>query len=99
MSARDRIRLVTADGPFLPERNAPEQPAPVDLSRKPWLTPVEAAAHLSLPTVDALRSRMKRGSVPPWCWTKLGGSLRFSRVALDQLLSGIEPRAVRASRG
>lgn len=60
----------------------------VDLSRKPWLSPREAALYLSLPTVDSLRCRMKRGTVPPWCWTKLGGSLRFSRVALDELLSG-----------
>lgn len=93
MSARDRLRLVT-DGPYLPERGAATREAePTDLSRKPWLSPVEAALYLSLPTVDALRTRIKRGRIPPWCWTKFGGSLRFSRVALDELLAGRTPDA------
>lgn len=76
---------------YPPERGAQPrdvEPQAIDLSRKPWLNPREAALYLSLSTVDALRCRMKRGTVPPWCWSKLGGSLRFSRVALDQLLSG-----------
>lgn len=101
MSAHDRLRLVP-DGPYLPERGAaPDDEAPaVDLSRKAWLSPREAALYLGLRTVEALRSRLKRGTVPPWCWTKLGGSLRFSRVALDELLAeGLsDPRALRVVR-
>ncbi len=76
-------------GPYLPAPDAVGQPAAIDISRKPWLSPTEAAEYLSLSTVKALRRRVERGAVPPWCWTKFGGSLRFSRAALDQLLSGV----------
>lgn len=85
---RDRIRLASSAS-YLPERGAAvEEPKAVDLSGKPWLTTREAAIYLSLPTVHALRRRLERGTVPSWCYTRLGGSLRFSRAALDQLLTG-----------
>lgn len=58
----------------------------VDLSRKPYLTTAEAAAYLSI-TEKALRRRMQRGTIPVWCYSHLGRSLRFSRAALDELLT------------
>ena len=75
-------------GPYLPAPDAVGQPVDINY-RKPWLSPTEAAEYLSLSTVKALQRRVERGTVPPWCWTKFGGSLRFSRAALDQLLSGV----------
>src|SRR5687768_2834142 len=51
-----------------------------DVQRKPYLTSEEAAEYLGLPSVNALRMRMKRGTVPSWCYSHFGGSLRFMRA-------------------
>jgi len=50
-----------------------------------WLTSDEAAAHLRLPTRKALYQAVRRGRVPVY---RLGRSLRFNRLILDQLLMG-----------
>lgn len=65
---------------------------PVDLSTLPYLTLAEAASYLRL-SEKGLRCRMDRGTVPPWCWTRLGGSLRFNRRALDELLEPKDRKA------
>lgn len=48
-----------------------------------WLTAVEAAAYLRLPSVGALRILVCRRRVP---FHKFGGRLRFKRQELDRLL-------------
>lgn len=50
---------------------------------KKWLTPIEAAVHLGLPSVRALYQAVRRGTVPAH---RLGRRLRFSRDELDRLL-------------
>lgn len=60
--------------------------APEDLNRRVWLS-VEQAAHYLGISENALRCRMKRGTVPAWCYSRgLGRSVRFMRAALDELL-------------
>jgi excisionase family DNA binding protein len=55
-----------------------------------YLSVEHAAAYLDL-TVCALRERMKRGSIPAWTWTRLGGtSIRFIKSALDEWLQPVE---------
>jgi excisionase family DNA binding protein len=49
--------------------------------------PIERAAEYLSISVTALRSRMKRGTIAPWCYTRFGGSLRFNRKYLDEWLS------------
>jgi excisionase family DNA binding protein len=54
------------------------------LSRSDWLTAVEAAAYLGLPTVQALYQAVRRGQIPA---CRLGKRrLRFNRTQLDSLL-------------
>jgi excisionase family DNA binding protein len=60
-----------------------------DLSKLRYLTLDEAACYLRL-TPEALRTRMKRGKVPTWCYSRLGGSLRFIRAALDEWMGADE---------
>jgi predicted DNA-binding transcriptional regulator AlpA len=56
-------------------------------TQKPYLTSLEAVEYLSLPSLNALQQRMKRKTIPAWCWTRMGGkSLRFIRAALDEWL-------------
>ena len=52
----------------------------------PYLTPDETVAYLGLPSRNALKQRMKRKTIPAWCWTRMGGSLRFVRASLDEWL-------------
>jgi len=55
-----------------------------------YLSVEHAAAYLDL-TVCALRERMKRGSIPAWCWTRMGGtSIRFIKSELDKWLQPVE---------
>lgn len=59
------------------------------LARQAYLTPTQAAEYLQIcgeNPVEALRSRVRRGSIPGWTWTRMGGSKRFIRSALDQWL-------------
>jgi predicted DNA-binding transcriptional regulator AlpA len=57
------------------------------VTHAPYLTSREAVQYLGLPSVNALKQRMKRGTIPTWCWTRMGGkSLRFVRAALDEWL-------------
>jgi hypothetical protein len=65
----------------------------IPIVSKPYLSSDEAVAYLSLPTRNALKQRMKRGTIPVWCYTRLGGSLRFIRSALDDLLQVRERQA------
>lgn len=49
-----------------------------------YLSLAHAAEYLDL-TVEALRQRLKRGTVPAWCWTRMGGtSIRFIKSELDE---------------
>ena len=57
-----------------------------------YLTLPHAAAYLDL-TVEALRQRVKRGTVPAWCWTRMGGSIRFIKSALDEWMVPAKRRA------
>lgn len=57
------------------------------LSEKRYLTSREAAFYLGLPSVEALKKRVHRGTIPAHCWTRMGGrSLRFLRAELDEWL-------------
>jgi len=56
------------------------------MSTSPYLTPDETVAYLGLPSRNALKQRMKRKTIPAWCWTRMGGSLRFVRASLDEWL-------------
>lgn len=58
------------------------------LSKLTWLTAREAAMYLRLPNTNALRRRIERGTLPDWCWSRLGRSYRFNRRALDELMAG-----------
>jgi excisionase family DNA binding protein len=50
-----------------------------------YLSYAQAAEYLGLPSVNALKHRVKRGTVPAWCWTRMGGkSIRFIKSALDE---------------
>lgn len=53
----------------------------------PYLTWQEAAAYLGLSSKSALRGRIRRGTLPRWCWTNTLGELRFIRSALDQWMA------------
>ena len=57
-----------------------------DLSQAVYLTPAETVLYLGLPSRNALDQRMKRGTIPAWCWSRMGGSLRFVRASLDEWL-------------
>jgi predicted DNA-binding transcriptional regulator AlpA len=61
------------------------------LTEKTYLTSLETVAYLSLPSLNALQQRMKRRTIPAWCWTRMGGkSLRFVRASLDEWLQPSE---------
>ncbi len=63
-------------------------------SENRYLSYAHAAAYLDL-TVEALKHRVKRGTVPAWCWTRMGGtSIRFIKSALDEWLQPAERAAV-----
>jgi len=64
--------------------------SPSDLSTRVYLTPREAVEYLGLSSLKALRCRMDRKSIPSWCWTRMGGSLRFLRASLDEWLQPAE---------
>lgn len=67
---------------------------PAELSQRVYLTSREAVAYLGLPSVDALQQRVRRGTIPAWCWTRMGGkSLRFLRASLDEWLQPQERTA------
>ena len=58
-----------------------------------YLSYAHAAAYLDI-TVEALKHRVKRGTVPAWCWTRMGGkSIRFIKSALDEWMVPAERRA------
>jgi len=59
--------------------------AALDLSREVYLTLAQAARYLKR-SVGAVKMLKKRGVIPPYCYTYLGGSLLFIREALDELL-------------
>jgi hypothetical protein len=60
----------------------------------PYLTPERAVAYLDLPSLNALRKRVRTGCIPSWCWTRMGGkSVRFIKSALDEWLQGERRRA------
>lgn len=72
----------------------------ITLAHQPYLTSRETVAYLRLPSLNALRQRMKRGSIPMWCWTRMGGrSLRFLRAALDDWLQTNQPSALQLVPG
>ena len=55
-----------------------------------YLSLEHAAAYLDL-TVPALRQRVKRGTVPAWCYTRMGGkAIRFIVSALDEWMQPAE---------
>jgi len=59
-----------------------------------YLSYAHAAAYLDL-TVEALKHRVKRGTVPAWCWTRMGGkSIRFIKSELDRWMVPAERVAV-----
>jgi hypothetical protein len=60
--------------------------AALPLTEKPYLTAEETVVYLGLSSLNALHQRMKRGTIPIWCYTHLGRSLRFLRAALDEHL-------------
>ncbi len=60
--------------------------AALPLTEKPYLTAEETVVYLGLSSLNALHHRMKRGTIPIWCYTHLGRSLRFLRTALDEHL-------------
>lgn len=63
------------------------------LNEKRYLTIDEAAAYLSK-SVNAIKHMQKRGTLPRYCYTHLGRSLRFLREELDALLrKDLEARA------
>lgn len=66
----------------------------LDLQRLPYLTFPQAAVYLGYKTVPALKMAVQRGTIEPWCITKLGRSVRFIREALDQLLQKKERLAL-----
>lgn len=72
----------------------------VPLSEKPYLSSDEAVEYLSLPSRNALKQRMHRKTIPIWCYTRLGRSVRFIRSALDELMQSKERgEALRVIRG
>lgn len=66
-------------------KTATASAAPLSLNEKRYLTIEEAAEYLSL-SVNAIRHRMKRKTIPVYCMTHLGRSLRFLREELDALM-------------
>jgi excisionase family DNA binding protein len=52
----------------------------------PWLTALQAAKYLGLPSVRALYKRIERASVPPDAVRRWGRQFRFKREALDVLM-------------
>ena len=59
-----------------------------------YLSLEHAAAYLDL-TVPALRQRVKRGTVPAWCYTRMGGkAIRFIVSALDEWMQPADRAAV-----
>jgi hypothetical protein len=58
--------------------------APLDLSRATYLTLAECANYMRLST-GAVKMRKKRGAIPGYCYSYVGGSLRFIREAIDEL--------------
>lgn len=68
------------------DRHVTDQRREIPLSERTYLTPAETVTYLGLPSVNALKHRMKRGTIPTWCWTRMGGSLRFVRSSIDQWL-------------
>jgi len=55
-----------------------------------YLSLEHAAAYLDL-TVPALRQRVKRGTIPSWCYTRMGGkAIRFIVSALDEWMQPAE---------
>lgn len=57
----------------------------------PYLSLRKAADYMDL-TEKALRRRVERGTVPAWCYSRVGRSYRFMRAALDQLLAPADER-------
>jgi predicted DNA-binding transcriptional regulator AlpA len=69
------------------DRDVTRQRREIPLHAKTYLTPIEAAEYLGLPSVKALKRRMQRGTIPTWTWSRMGGqSLRFVRASLDEWL-------------
>jgi predicted DNA-binding transcriptional regulator AlpA len=69
------------------DRDVARQRAEIPLHAKTYLTPIETAEYLGLPSLNALKKRMQRGTIPTWTWSRLGGSsLRFVRASLDEWL-------------
>lgn len=59
--------------------------APLKLRSAAYLSLRHAAEYLDL-TEEALRIRVKRGTMPAWTYTRSLGSIRFIRTALDEFL-------------
>lgn len=69
------------------DRDVTRQRREIPLHAKTYLTPIEAAEYLGLSSVNALKKRMQRGTIPTWTWSRMGGSsLRFVRASLDEWL-------------
>lgn len=60
-----------------------------------YLTSSQAAAYLGI-SVNALKQRMHRQTIPAWCWTRSMGdrTLRFIRTALVEWMEPAERMAV-----
>lgn len=94
----DRLLEPSAPDSQQPPRD-PDVALPSDqidrLRRQLYLTSEEAAIYLGLPSVQAVYHRIRRGTIPSWCYGRLGRDYRFNRAALDQL----QAPQVRAQQG
>jgi excisionase family DNA binding protein len=56
-----------------------------------WMTAVEAALHLGMPSTKALYQAVRRGQIPGH---RIGRRLRFSKAEIDQLISDSRTLAI-----
>ena len=70
---KDRLdRLTTALEEIRALLQGPHGGGEKDLSRQVYLPPAEAAEYLRLPSVNAVRMRVKSGVIQTWCYSRLG---------------------------
>ena len=81
----------------LPAPDPPASARPISRVASDYLTVRQAAEYLQLPSESALRKQMNRGSIPAWCYSRLGRSIRLIRSALDEMMQDEGRRWARAA--
>ncbi len=66
----------------------------IDAVRLPRLMRIDqAVVYLGQKSETALRQRLASGQIPEWVTVRIGGSIYFDRVRLDQWLSSLSDAA------